>query len=163
MTREEKACHSEEQSDVGIRPPCPPGAGCFLVVRRGGALPRPLVRCAAGHMGPALQYFISVGQGPCALPGVQCRGITDCHSQCAHWLRNDIFLQGVRWLSAGGVEPRPYAYYVGVCCGRTEASAPTGWQDVQSKPGGASAILAHRRANRFPATTAAANRGASSK
>ena len=23
--------------------------------------------------------------------GVQCAGTTDCHSQCAHWLRNDIF------------------------------------------------------------------------
>ena len=27
---------------------------------------------AAGHMGPALQPYIFVGQGPCALPGVRC-------------------------------------------------------------------------------------------
>ena len=33
---------------------------------------------------------------------------TDCHSQCAHWLRNDIFLQGVRCKSGRsdrGVRP----------------------------------------------------------
>ena len=29
------------------------------------------VQCAAGHMGPALQPYIFVGQGPCALPGVR--------------------------------------------------------------------------------------------
>ncbi len=56
---------------------------------------------------PVTQHF--VGQGPCALPGVRgknppvtalpCQpplgkgalgtGDADCHSQCAHWLRND--------------------------------------------------------------------------
>ena len=54
-------------------------------------------------------HMVFVGQGPCALPGVReknppvtaspCQpplgkgaykdGGTDCHSQCAHWLRND--------------------------------------------------------------------------
>ena len=24
-------------------------------------------------------------------------GDADCHSQCAHWLRNDSFLQEMRW------------------------------------------------------------------
>ena len=32
-------------------------------------------------------------------------GGTDCHNQCAHWLRNDRFLQGVQW--AGDRKGRP--------------------------------------------------------
>ena len=43
-----------------------PRALCALAMTEGFAW----VRCAAGHMGPALQG-IFVGQGPCALPGVQ--------------------------------------------------------------------------------------------
>ena len=66
-------------------------------------------------MGPAL-HGIFVGQGPRVLLGVRGKespshgfavpapfrqgghgdGGTDCHSQCAHWLRNDT-LQVVRW------------------------------------------------------------------
>ena len=38
--------------------------------------------------------------------GGQGDGGTDCHSQCAHWLRNDRFLQGVQW--AGDRKGRPY-------------------------------------------------------
>ena len=33
--------------------------------------------------------------------GAEGTGDTDCHSQCAHWLRNDSFLHGV-WCMAGG-------------------------------------------------------------
>ena len=71
---------------------------------------------------------------------------TDCHSQCAHWLRNDIFLQGVRWVSlwcvGAGQSPAPTDGYKG-CNGRAtarvaptemlvEASAPTeALQEVQ--------------------------------
>ena len=33
---------------------------------------------------------------------------TDCHSQCAHWLRNDmVFARGAVQILAGGIEPRP--------------------------------------------------------
>ena len=38
---------------------------------------------------------------PCGRPGAR---RTDCHSQCAHWLRNDGLLQGVRY---GGSSGRP--------------------------------------------------------
>ena len=35
-------------------------------------------------------------------------GVTDCHGQCAHWLRNDMAFYMERWLSDGGVwSPRP--------------------------------------------------------
>ena len=77
---------------------------------------------------PTPCYF--VGQGPCALPGGKGKespshgfavpapfrqggqgdGGTDCHSQCAHWLRNDSFLQGVRYKIGRVVrEADPYA------------------------------------------------------
>ena len=37
-------------------------------------------------------------------------GGADCHSQCAHWLRNDT-LQEMLWLLGGGVRtPRPYGW-----------------------------------------------------
>ena len=84
------------------------------------------VRCAARHMGPALQG-VFVGQGPCALPGVRCKaespshgcavptpfrqgglgtGGTDCHSQCAHWLRNDRgFTRGAVGRGDEGIAP----------------------------------------------------------
>ena len=42
------------------------------------------------------------------IPLCKSKGDADCHSQCAHWLRNDT-LQGVRCVVGG----------------RTEASAPT--------------------------------------
>ena len=42
------------------------------------------------------------------IPLRKSKGDADCHSQCAHWLRNDT-LQGVRCVVGG----------------RTEASAPT--------------------------------------
>ena len=55
--------------------------------------------------------------------GGQGDGGTDCHSQCAHWLRNDRFLQGMR-CKAGG---------------RTEASAPTdGYKKRSTRLGGSS-------------------------
>ena len=44
-------------------------------------------------------------------------GGTDCHSQCAHWLRNDSFLQGMRY------------------GGRTEASVPTEGSEKCGKAG----------------------------
>ena len=89
-------------------------ADCEAGVRTGLAMTGVLqgVRCAARHMGPALQG-VFVGQGPCALPGVRCKAESpshgcavpapfrqgglgtrdaDCHSQCAHWPRNDSFI-----------------------------------------------------------------------
>ena len=77
-----------------------------------------------------------VTAAPCQPPlgkGALRTGDADCHSQCAHWLRNDT-LQGVRyggpmWASA------PTEGLQGVQCkigGRTEASAPTeAQQEVQ--------------------------------
>ena len=53
-----------------------------------------------------------VTASPCQPPlgkGARGTGVADCHSQCAHWLRNDSFLHGV-WCMAGG---------------RAEGSAPT--------------------------------------
>ncbi len=46
----------------------------------------PRARCAL-----AMTHYkrYAVGQGPCALPGGCSAEVTDCHSQCAHWLRND--------------------------------------------------------------------------
>ena len=38
------------------------------------------------------------------LGGCRGDGGTDCHSQCAHWLRNDT-LQGVRWAGRRGRRP----------------------------------------------------------
>ena len=67
------------------------------------------MRCAAGHMGPALQG-IFVGQGPRALPGVRCK----------------TGRRGEGTPPYGGVTRR--ACVIG---GRTEASAPTdGLQEV---------------------------------
>ena len=74
----------------------------YLAVRRGGALPLPRatarvaptdgqqgVRCGRRIPQSRLRRapFRQGGRGD---------GGTDCHSQCAHWLRNDR-LQGVRW------------------------------------------------------------------
>ena len=78
---------------------------------------------------PTAEHF--VGQGPCALPGVRCKaespshgcavpapfrqgglgtGGTDCHSQCAHWLRNDRgFTRGA--VGRGDVGIGPYGGY----------------------------------------------------
>ena len=39
--------------------------------------------------------------------GGQGDGGTDCHSQCAHWLRNDRFLHGVRYKAGSGGQRRP--------------------------------------------------------
>ena len=41
---------------------------------------------------------------------------TDCHSQFANWLRNDMeFSHGVRWVAGGGVRaPRPTEVYLRV-------------------------------------------------
>ena len=85
--------------------------------------------CGGAHgPRPTAEYF--VGQGPRALPwvrgknppvtvlpcqpplgkGAKGTGVTDCHSQCAHWLRNDReFYKGRGGMSGG----------------RTESSAPT--------------------------------------
>ena len=56
-------------------------------------------------------------------------GVTDCHSQCAHWLRNDrLFYMGCGARPGGGVrapcptQSQELRYRPG---GRTEASAPT--------------------------------------
>jgi len=48
-----------------------------------------------------------------------CRGDggTDCHSQCAHWLRNDT-LQGVQW--AGDRKGRPYESVTRGAAGRAD-------------------------------------------
>ena len=75
----------------------------------------------------------------CAVPapfrqGGQGDGGTDCHSQCAHWLRND---RGVTWGAVGHMGPalQPHIFVgQGPCAlpwvrygigGRTESSAPT--------------------------------------
>ena len=107
------------------------------------------------YPGPTTQHL--VGQGPRALPGVwgknppvtasPCQpllgkgaegtGVTDCHSQCAHWLRNDrefymecgtagrcgqrplrMGLQGVQW--AGGRKGRPYGRIINSAVGRDD-------------------------------------------
>ena len=96
----------------------------YLVVRRGGALPLPRATArvapterfvgADDPVRPMWVCNIFVGQGPCALPwvrgknppvtaspcqpplgkGAEGTGDADCHSQCAHWLRNDSFFTG---------------------------------------------------------------------
>ena len=52
-----------------------------------------------------------VTASPCQPPlgkGAMETGDADCHSRCAHWLRNDSFLQGVSARPGGGVgAPRP--------------------------------------------------------
>ena len=58
--------------------------------------------------------------------GAKGTGDADCHSQCAHWLRNDRFCKGCG--GTGGVEPRPYGGQEDLGkpgVGRTEAFAPT--------------------------------------
>ena len=138
---------------------------------------------------------------PEAKQGVQCAVTTDCHSQCAHWLRNDIFFargacgigrrfgyscpplrqpipghyrgrQSGRFLEIASLLPPPAALRLFLPTVAPTDSRPLPWPPIGALPrnslassatGGASAILAHRRANRFPATTVAANRGASSK
>ena len=59
------------------------------------------VRCAAGHMGPALQPHIFVGQGPCALPWVRYKtgGRTEASAPTEAQ-------QEVQW--AGDRKGRPY-------------------------------------------------------
>ena len=68
--------------------PCPPDVGVQYFCRAG-----PVCPADAGRNPP-------VTASPCQPPlgkGAEGTGITDCHSQCAHWLRNDRFLQGVRY------------------------------------------------------------------
>ena len=57
-----------------------------------------------------------VTASPCQPPlgkGAKGTGDTDCHSQCAHWLRNDAFSRSAVQARAGGVKPRPYGDIVG--------------------------------------------------
>ena len=65
-----------------------------------------------------------VTASPCQPPlgkGAVGTGDADCHSQCAHWLRNDrLFCKGMRW----GIG------------GRAEASAPTGGYMGRGRTGG---------------------------
>ena len=58
-------------------------------------------QCAAGHMGPALQPYIFVGQGPCALPWVRYKtgGRTEASAPTEAQ-------QEVQW--AGDRKGRPY-------------------------------------------------------
>ena len=94
---------------------------------------------------------IFVGQGPCALPwvrgknppvtaspcqpplgkGAKGTGDADCHSQCAHWLRNDmIFTRGA----------------VQICSGRCgERTERCQWQRKRSERVAAVKILSVRR------------------
>ena len=72
------------------------GGGGFPVVRRGGALPLPR---ATARVAPTEGYKRRgevrnppVTASPCQPPlgkGAKGTGDADCHSQCAHWLRND--------------------------------------------------------------------------
>ena len=84
----------------------------YFAVRRGGALPLPRatariaptealqeVRCGERTPQSRLRRTSPFRQGG------RGDGRTDCHSQCAHWLRNDT-LQGVRWRRADvGIGP----------------------------------------------------------
>ena len=55
-------------------------------------------------------------------------GDADCHSQCAHWLRNDrVSMECGAW-QAGDREGRPYGGLQGVPCGRADRGVrPYGW------------------------------------
>ena len=78
-------------------------------VRRGGALPLPR---ATARVAPTEGYKRCGGvknppvtASPCQPPlGKGAEG-TDCHSQCAHWLRNDMVLHGVRYGGAMWASP----------------------------------------------------------
>ena len=67
-------------------------------------------------------------------------GVADCHSQCAHWSRNDT-LQEMLWLSDGGVKtPRPYAQQEAVRPGpitqHLVGQGPCALPEVRHKVGG---------------------------
>ena len=106
----------------------PPPTESYHGVRRGGALPCPR---ATARVAPteALQGVREknppVTASPCQPPlGKGAEG-ADCHSQCAHWLRNDMaFTWGAVRRADRGV--RPYGGLQGVpVCGPMWASAPT--------------------------------------
>ena len=88
-----------------------------------------------------------VTASPCQPPlgkGTEGTGGADCHSQCAHWLRNDRFLQGVQW--AGDRKGRP--------CGSVTWSA---WRrdDVGSElsaAGGRRSEVSEWPRSKFPAS-----------
>ena len=60
---------------------------------------RGFIGVAAGHIGPALQRYIFVGQGPCALPDVQYTGRTPLSARCS----------GLHVVRRGGALPLPWA------------------------------------------------------
>ena len=60
----------------------------------------------AGPYGRTQEAQYKAGRGVGDAAPYEWDGGTDCHSQCAHWLRNDRFLQGVQW--AGDRKGRPY-------------------------------------------------------
>ena len=73
----------------------------YLVVRRGGALPLPRatarVAPTEGYKECGTEMYPPVTASPCQPPlgkGAEGTGEADCHSQCAHWLRNDRFYMG---------------------------------------------------------------------
>ena len=110
------------------------------------------VRCAAGHMGPALQPHIFVGQGPCALPwvryGIGGRTEASAPTEMSEHLRRAACPHAavmVRWLTGGGLRAaRPTEAYFAVRRGgalplprATARVAPTkALQGVRSASGG---------------------------
>ena len=116
----------------------------FFVVRRGGALPRPYASdcrggrpcppspgnatlCRAGPVCPAVGAVRnpSVTALPCQPPlgkGAEGTGGADCHSPCAHWLRNDReFYMGCGRRADVGIGP--YGY-IARGAGRAESPSP---------------------------------------
>ena len=60
---------------------------------------------------------------------------TDCHSQCAHWLRNDRFYM---WSAVrrDDVGIGPYGWVIdGAVCGGTQGSRPTEWLERLRRAG----------------------------
>ena len=101
-----------ERADVGIGPygipcrggrPCPPGPDNATPCRAG-----PM--CPAGGRGKNPPVTASPCQPPLG-KGARGTGVADCHSQCAHWLRNDSFFA---WSVVHGRRA-------------TARVAPTGW------------------------------------
>ena len=83
----------------GRRPRRPASVTRGAVRRRGeGTPPYNSNFCRAGPVCPAgAGRNPPVTASPCQPPlgkGAEGTGVTDCHSQCAHWLRNDSFFTG---------------------------------------------------------------------
>ena len=117
------------RADRGVRPYGSVTGGAMGGRPQGSPLRKRYKRCGEVWNPP-------VTASPCQPPlgkGAEGTGVTDCHSQCAHWLRNDMVftrgavqdrratarvapteaLQGVQW--AGDRKGRPYGGLRGMC------------------------------------------------